>query len=271
LIFQDLLTSVVAAPAAAGGLLDPLGLLKTLGVLGLVAIIFAETGLLIGFFLPGDSLLFAAGLLIAIGIPVGDTRFQLLLIPEWGPFANYLVISTLCFIAAVLGDSVGYYFGHRVGTRLFQKEDSFFFHKKNLLRAQAFYEKHGGKTIIIARFVPIVRTFAPVIAGIGTMNYRRFLAFNVIGGFVWCYGVTLLGFLLGNVIPPEDVDKYLLPLIALIILISIAPIIWHVLKEKESRDALMNGARGMFKRNKTKNIPTEAELTTRQPVEAEKK
>jgi membrane-associated protein len=268
-VFQDFIASVATAPVAAGGILDPLTLLKTLGVLGLVGIIFAETGLLIGFFLPGDSLLFAAGVVIAVGIPIGDTKFQLLLVPEWGPWANYFLISTLCFIAAVVGDSVGYYFGNKVGVRLFQKEETFFFHKKNLLRAQTFYEKHGGKTIILARCIPIVRTFAPVVAGIGKMEYRRFITFNVVGGFVWCYGVTLLGFLLGTQIPPEDVDKYLLPLIALIIIISFAPVIYHLLKEKESREALINGARKVLNRNKTKT--GEKEVAAVQAVEVKEK
>jgi membrane-associated protein len=134
-----------------------------------------------------------------------------------------------CFIAAVAGDSVGYWFGHRIGRRLFQREDSLLFKKKNLLRAQALYEHHGAKIIVIARFMPIVRTFAPIVAGVGTMHYQKFLSYNVIGGFLWAVGVTSAGYFLGNAIP--NVDKYLLPIIALIIFISVLPPALHFLKE----------------------------------------
>ena len=116
----------------------------------------------------------------------------------------------LCFLAAVIGDSVGYTFGKRVGRQLFQKEDSLLFHKKYLVQAEAFYEKHGGKTIVLARFIPFVRTFAPIVAGMGQMNYSRFLAYNALGGAIWAIGVTSAGYFLGNLIP--DVDKYLLPI-----------------------------------------------------------
>jgi membrane-associated protein len=216
-------------------------IIKTIGLLGVVAIVFAESGLLIGFFLPGDSLLFTAGFLASQGY----LDFPLLLI--------------LCFIAAVTGDSVGYAFGKRVGRKLFQKEDSIFFHKKYLEQAEAFYEKHGGKTIVLARFMPIVRTFAPIVAGMGQMNYSRFLAYNVIGGFLWAVGVTSAGYFLGNVIP--DVDKYLLPIVIVIVVVSVAPSAWHVLRDEEMRSGIINGIKNLLNRNKAKNevAPSEVE------------
>src|SRR3954447_27073387 len=174
-------------------------LIIAVGYLGVLAIVFAESGLLIGFFLPGDSLLFTAGFLAS----------------SLGIF-NIWALAIGCFLAAVLGDSVGYAFGHRIGRPLFNKEDSLFFHRDHLLRAQAFYEKHGGKTIILARFLPVVRTFAPIVAGVGAMPYPRFLAFNVIGGALWALGLTTAGYFFGSLIP--DPDRYLLPIIVLIIL-----------------------------------------------------
>ncbi len=202
--------------------------LRTVGYIGIFAIIFAESGLLIGFFLPGDSLLFTAGFLASLDNP---------------PF-SLPVLLIGCGIAAIAGDSVGYMFGRRVGRKLFQRENSFLFNKANLYRAEAFYEKHGGKAIVIARFMPIVRTFAPIVAGIGTMEYRRFLSFNIVGGLLWAVGVTTAGYLLGSVIP--DVDKYLLPIIIVIILVSVAPSAYHVLKEPETRSALMASARKLI-------------------------
>lgn len=135
-------------------------LIETVGYAGIFAIVFAESGLLFGFFLPGDSLLFTAGFLASQGI------------------FNIFILSSGCFLAAVFGDSVGYMFGHKVGRRLFHKKESFFFHKDNLQKAEIFYEKHGGKTIILARFLPFIRTFAPIVAGIGNMHYPTFLVYN---------------------------------------------------------------------------------------------
>lgn len=198
----------------------------TVGYIGVFAIIFAESGLLIGFFLPGDSLLFSAG-------------FLAFLHPE---LFSLPVLLIGFFLAAVIGDSVGYAFGRRVGRSLFNREDSLLFHKKNVLKAQAFYEKHGGKAIVLARFMPIVRTFAPIVAGIGTMEYRRFVTFNLIGGLLWAVGVTLAGYFLGSAIP--DIDRYLLPIVALIIFVSVAPPAYHMLKERENREALLR----LFKR-----------------------
>jgi membrane-associated protein len=136
------------------------------------------------------------------------------------------------FICAVVGDNVGYAIGHKLGRRLFQKADSRFFHRKHLVKTQKFYDKHGKKTIVLARFTPIVRTFAPVVAGIGEMHHPTFLAYNIAGGALWTFGLTLLGYFLGRWIP--DVDKYLLPIIALIVAVSLAPSIFHLYQERKS-------------------------------------
>ena len=194
-------------------LLDPTIIIKTLGLLGVVFIIFAESGLFFGFFLPGDSLLFTAGILSSQGI----VSIWLLLI--------------LCSIAAIAGDNVGYAFGKKTGPLLFKKDDSFFFKKKHVETAKIFYEKNGKKTIILARFIPIVRTFAPIIAGVANMDYKTFFRYNLIGGFVWTWGIILAGYTLGKVIP--NVDKYLLPIILLIIVISFIPAVVEFLKHKK--------------------------------------
>lgn len=207
--------------------LDLITLLPQIGLIGIFAIIFAESGLLIGFFLPGDSLLFTAGFLASQGV-----------FPIW-----ILVIG--CFIAAVAGDSAGYAFGKRVGKRLFHREDSLLFHKDNILKAQAFYEKHGKKTIILARFIPVVRSFAPIVAGIGDMHYPTFLSYNIIGGFIWGALIPLAGYYLGKSIP--DVDKYLIPIILLIIVVSIAPAVHHILGEKDSREKIFATIKKLMK------------------------
>ena len=146
-----------------------------------------------------------------------------------------------CFLAAVIGDSVGYTFGRRVGPRLFQREDSVLFHKKNVYKAQEFYEKHGAKTIVIARFIPVVRTFAPIVAGIGNMRYGHFLTYNIVGGLLWAVGVLLAGYFLGSVIP--DVDRYLLPIVVLLVIVSVAPAAYHMLKDAATRQSLLALAR----------------------------
>lgn len=191
-------------------------ILPAIGYLGIFAIVFAESGLLIGIFLPGDSLLFTAGFLASQNI------------------FDIKVLTFLCFIAAVTGDSVGYAIGHKLGRRLFRRKDSFFFHPNHLLKAEKFYEEHGKKTIILARFLPIIRTFAPVVAGIGNMKYRTFFAYNVIGGFLWAVLLPLSGFYLGKIIP--DVDKYLLPIIGLIIILSVLPQTISVFKNEKARN-----------------------------------
>lgn len=181
---------------------DLVFLIKTSGYAGLFSIVFAETGLFLGFFLPGDSLLFVAGFL------AGQNFFSL-------PF---LIFGLL--ISAVLGNLLGYEFGHRVGPRLFSRDDSLLFKKSHVIKAHDFYERHGPKTIVLARFIPIIRTFAPIIAGVANMNYRMFLFYNIIGALLWVFGLVLLGYFLGNVI---DVDRYLLPIILVIIILSFLP------------------------------------------------
>jgi membrane-associated protein len=200
--------------------LDPRDLLVTFGTIGLFLIVFAESGLFFGFFLPGDSLLFTAGLFAAQGI------------------LNLPLILAGCFVAAVAGDQVGYVFGQRVGPALFRRPDSRLFKQEYVTRAQAFFEKHGPKTIVLARFVPIVRTFAPILAGVGSMRYRTFVSYNLVGGFLWAVGVTLLGYGLGELIP--NIDAYLLPIIAVIIGISLMPVFfewWRRRRESARADA----------------------------------
>jgi membrane-associated protein len=192
---------------------DLLQIVKSLGYFGVWGIIFAESGLLVGFFLPGDSLLFTAGFVAS----------QKLL--------NIWILILGAFLCAVLGDNVGYTTGYRFGRRLFQKEDSLLFQKKHLIRTQKFYQKYGKKTIVLARFVPIVRTFAPIIAGVGAMHYRTFMFYNLLGGFLWTFGVTLLGYFLGKSLPAEQVDQYLLPIIGLIIIVSLVPSVIHLIQE----------------------------------------
>ena len=195
--------------------LDPMVIIKTLGLVGILCIIFAESGLFFGFFLPGDSLLFTAGFLAS---------------------PNYLDINILgwgSFVCAVIGDSVGYWFGKKVGPKIFNKEDSLFFHKKHIERAQNFYNKYGNKTIFLARFVPVIRTFAPIVAGVGQMKYRNFITYNLLGGFVWSFGMIYSGYFLGQIIP--NVDKYILPIILFIIVISFLPIISEILKSRKEK------------------------------------
>lgn len=195
--------------------LDIVALIRAVGLIGVTAIIFAESGLFIGFFLPGDSLLFTAGILASQDIL--DIRW---LVP-------------LCYAAAVLGDSFGYWFGRRVGPAIFSREDSLLFHKDHLRRAQEFYTQHGGKTIILARFMPIIRTFAPIVAGVGAMRYPSFLFYNLIGGLVWAVCIPLLGYYLGNAVP--DIEKYIIPGVVIIIFLSILPPIIEVLKDSSQR------------------------------------
>ena len=202
-------------------------------IFGVAAVVFAESGLLIGFFLPGDSLLFATGFLIHAGILPANIHIAVLII----------------FIAAVLGDSVGYTFGRKLGPRIFSRKDARLFKQEYIQRAQEFYEKHGGKTIIIARFIPIVRTFAPVVAGAGKMEYRRFLSFNVIGALLWAAGVTYAGYFLGSVFERAgiEIDHILIPIILVIILVSILPPAIHIFKDKKNRTALWEGTKRELK------------------------
>ena len=176
------------------------------GYLALTIIVFAETGLLAGFFLPGDSLLVTAGLVAAVD-----------------PSMNIWVLNLLLCAAAITGDTTGYWIGYHLGPKIFNKEDSFFFHKNHLVRTQKFYEKHGPKTIILARFVPVVRTFAPTVAGAGRMNYKKFLTYNIIGGIGWVVSMTFLGFFLARSIP--DIEKKVHWVVLVVIVLSILPIL----------------------------------------------
>jgi membrane-associated protein len=205
---------------AAGGALDPRSLLEAFGNLGLLLIVFAESGLFFGFFLPGDSLLFTAGLLSAQS---GDGNL--------GVWPIYVLLPLL-FIAAVAGDQVGYAFGYKVGPALFRRPDSRLFKQEHIERATRFFEKHGAKTILLARFVPIVRTFAPILAGVGKMPYRTFLRYNLVGGFLWAVGVTSLGFFLGKQFP--ELEDYLLPVIIVIVGISLIPVGIEVIKARRA-------------------------------------
>ncbi|MGW6020975.1 DedA family protein [Streptomyces sp. NPDC055099] len=193
--------------------LDPDYLLNTFGVWGLLAIVFAESGLLIGFFLPGDSLLFTTGLLI--------TTKQL-------DFPLWLCIVLIC-IAAILGDQAGYLFGKKVGPALFNRPDSKLFKQENVVKAHEFFEKYGPKSLVLARFVPIVRTFTPIIAGVSGMRYRSFITFNIIGGILWGAGVTLLGAWLGKI---DFVHKNIEAILILIVLISVVPIVIEFLRAR---------------------------------------
>jgi membrane-associated protein len=180
-------------------------LVRWAGTIGLITIIFMETGLLIGFFLPGDSLLVTTGLLAA-------TK------PELG--LNVWFLGVVLTVAAIVGDTVGYHIGRYTGPKIFAREDSLLFKRAHLLKAQQFYEKHGGKTIILARFAPIVRTFAPLLAGVGQMPYARFVVYNIVGGFAWIWSMLLIGYVLGRTIPgmARHVEKVILVVIFLSIL-----------------------------------------------------
>lgn len=174
------------------------------GYVGLTTIVFVETGLLIGFFLPGDSLLVTAGLLASQG------------------YINVYLLGALLSIAAIVGDSIGYTIGKASGPHLFKKDDSLLFNKKHLQRAHDFYEKHGGKTIVLARFIPILRTFAPVVAGMARMDYRRFIAYNVFGGLFWVWSMLMIGYLLGRHVP--GISDHIDIVILVIIFLSILPL-----------------------------------------------
>jgi membrane-associated protein len=193
-------------------LYDVRGLIEWGGLAMLTFIIFTETGLMFGFFLPGDSLLVTAGVFAAAGaLDIGA------------------VIAVLT-VAAVSGDQLGYYLGSTIGPKIFNREDSLFFHKRHAERAQRFYDRHGGKTIILARFIPIIRTFAPVVAGVGKMRYRRFVSYNVVGGVAWVWGLTLGGYLLGRAVP--NIEQNIHVVIAVVIFLSILPGIVEVVRAR---------------------------------------
>lgn len=193
-------------------LTDVRGLVQAGGYLALAIIVFTETGLMIGFFLPGDSLLVTAGLFAA----KGDL--------------NIVVLNVLLMACAITGDATGYYIGKKLGPALFRKEDSILFKKKHLIATHEFYERHGGKTIIIARFVPIIRTFAPVVAGMANMSYRRFALFNIIGGVGWVFSMTMLGYLLVTMFPATE--QHIEKVIIIVIFLSILPGIIEFLRAR---------------------------------------
>jgi membrane-associated protein len=194
--------------------LDPIAIVQTGSYLGIALLIFAESGLFFGIFLPGDSLLFAAGLLSASGFLIV------------GPLMMIVIV------AAILGDSVGYWFGSEVGEALFKRKDSRFFKQEYLKRTERFYQKYGGRAVVLARFVPIVRTIAPILAGVSSMTYGKFLSYNVLGGFLWGAGMISLGFFLGSIIPNSE--KYVLPLSLAIVMISFLPIFIDLARGKRT-------------------------------------
>ena len=194
-------------------------LVQWAGYVGLTAIIFAETGLLIGFFLPGDSLMVTAGLLCS----------------QAGFGLNVWYLGLLLTVAGIVGDTVGYNIGKAAGPRIFTRENSLLFNRKHLFRAQAFYEKHGAKTIVIARFMPIVRTFAPVVAGVGNMKYSTFLMYNVVGGIAWVWSMLMIGYLLGSRVP--GIEKHIDKVIIVVIFLSILPGIIAWLKSRGNKSA----------------------------------
>ncbi len=195
---------------------DLISFIKSVGLLGVFAIVFAESGLFLGFYLPGDSLLFTAGLLASPGF--------------LSPWLLAVIIST----GAILGDSVGYWFGAKVGPKIFTREDSFFFNKRHIERTHLFYLKYGSRAVVLARFVPVVRTFTPILAGVGSMPYATFLRYNIIGGILWGTGLTLLGYFLGTVIP--GIDKYILPIVIGIIAVSFLPIASELIKGRKGNN-----------------------------------
>lgn len=192
--------------------LDPKLLLEQFGYIGLFAIVFAESGLFFGFFLPGDSLLLIAGILAATG------------------YLKIGILLPLIFVAAFLGDQVGYFTGKQFGRRFFARDSGWLFHKDRITDAEAFFDKHGKKTIVLARFVPIVRTFAPIVAGIANMPYGTFVGYNFVGALVWGIGITMAGYLLGGI---PGIDKYLHYLIGAIIVGSVVPVIGHALNRSK--------------------------------------
>ncbi|MFF0372229.1 DedA family protein [Micromonospora sp. NPDC005087] len=209
--------STSLAPVAVGpSLLNPEWLISTFGLIGILAIVFAESGLLIGFFLPGDSLLFTAGLLVADGHYLHQ--------PLW-------LLCLLVAVAAIIGDQVGYLFGKRVGPNLFRRPNSRLFKQDNVHRANDFFARYGARSVVLARFVPIVRTFTPIIAGVSRMHYRTFLIYNVIGGTLWGVGVTVLGYFLGQVaFVKANIEVILIG----IVVVSVLPIGIQLLRSRRA-------------------------------------
>ena len=209
-------------------------LITSFGVFAILLVVFAESGLLIGFVLPGDSLLFTAGYMVQQNPQHIDIH----------------IFALLVFVAAVLGDSVGYSFGHKVGRKLFEKENSRFFKKKYLKQTEKFYDKHGSATIVLARFVPIVRTFAPIVAGASKMHYKTFLTFNLIGGFLWSSLFVYLGFYAGEFLTKAGVNIEVAAI--LIIFLSVSPMAIHALKQPNTRALLRKQLSVLLSKTKRK-------------------
>ena len=191
-------------------------ILQTIGYIGIFAIAAAESGLFIGFFLPGDSMLFTAGFLASQG------------------YFSFHPLWIIIAIGAIFGDSIGYAFGRHIGPKIFTREESLFFRKSHITRTQWYFERFGGMTIILARFIAVVRTFAPILAGVGRMEYRKFLSYNIAGGILWSLALTGLGYFLGSTIP--NIDHYLLPIILIIIALSVTPVVINLIRNKEIWD-----------------------------------
>ena len=206
-----------------------INLITSIGVIAVLFAVFAETGLMVGFFLPGDSLLFAAGYLVKQG-EFGGTL---------GLHINIHLFVFLLFLAAAAGQSVGYLFGKKIGRRLFERENTRFFRKENLERTEKFYEKHGSIAIVLACFVPIIRTFVPIVAGISKMTYKQFLPFNLLGAFLWTYVFTYLGYFAGSALNRAGVNVEIAAII--IIVLSISPMIYHIIKDPVRRRNMVAG------------------------------
>jgi membrane-associated protein len=206
------------------GMFDVTHLIQTGGIFLIALIIFGESGMMIGFFFPGDTLLFSAGILAAAGK------------------LNLATTIVAIALAAILGDNTGYHIGRKLGRRLFNKPDGVVFRKEHIDRAEAFYEKYGSKTMLVAHFVPVIRAFAPVTAGAAKMPYGRYVIFDAIGDIAWTVAMTLLGYYIGNRIP--GIEKYIDPLLIFIVIIFLAPTLWHILRDPKLRGAIL----GTFKR-----------------------
>lgn len=205
----------IRGAALAPDWLDPEKLIEAFGLFGILAIVFIESGLLVGIMLPGDSLLFTAGLLSAANV-LPDIWILLVLIP----------------LAAIAGDQVGYLIGRQAGPMIFRRSDSRFLRPEHIERSRQFFDRYGGRTIVIARFVPIVRTIAPVMAGASAMRYRTFVAFNVVGGVLWGVGVTALGYFLGQI---EFVEENIEPILILIVLLSLVPVGFETIRARSAK------------------------------------
>lgn len=206
--------------------LEPEKIIQSGGLLLIAAIVFAESGLLVGFFLPGDTLLLTAGFFAA--------QDKLPLVP----------LILVIVVAAVAGDNLGYHLGRRTGHRIFKRKDGIIFRQEYLTKAESFYESRGGKTVTLARFIPIVRTFAPIVAGAAKMDSKKFLAYNLLGAVIWGVGVTILGYLLGGLVP--NIDKFILPVVLFATLFTFLPPLIHILKDKETRSKIMARLTNIF-------------------------